>query len=397
MGRGSAPAGGARRSKRPAPRRGRVAGKGAAHYARAVSLTALALVGASILGVAWILVVYPGRAASGRGHDVTVSIDPSRGLDQNVTALAAASVVESPTLFAIYARLLGADDHLRAHDVVLTDDMTPREVLMRIADGFGAAQLEIVVPEGFDRFDVAARLDRWGVCTGEAFLGATEDRALLDDLEISGPTAEGYLYPDTYALREGMDPADVVRRFVSNYRRRTDPIFEEHRAGMEELTRTLGWTPHEVLVLASIVEKEAVVREEQAVIAGVFLNRLRDPEFLPRQRLQADPTVSYGCLEERELAPSCASFDGRTITRAMLEDSANRYNTYRHGGLPPGPICSPGAPALRAVLAWERHDYLYFVARGRGRHTFSRTLDEHNRGVTALRDREAARERDSGE
>ena len=134
-----------------------------------------------------------------------------------------------------------------------------------------------------------------------------------------------------------------------------------------------------MITLASIVEAEAAVAAELPVIAGVFLNRLRDPEFRPK-RLQADPTVSYGCRLQPSL-PSCAGFDGRRITRAMLAGADNPYNTYRHEGLPPGPVGNPGLAAVEAVLAPAEHDYLYFVARGGGRHAFSATLEEHNRAV----------------
>jgi UPF0755 protein len=115
----------------------------------------------------------------------------------------------------------------------------------------------------------------------------------------------------------------------------------------------------------------------------VFLNRLRDPAFVPH-RLDADPTVSYGCLERPEAAPSCAGFRGR-ISRAMTHDAANPYNTYRRESLPPGPICNPGASAIRAVLEPTPHGYYFFVARGGGRHVFTRTVDEHTRAIAEVR------------
>jgi UPF0755 protein len=112
----------------------------------------------------------------------------------------------------------------------------------------------------------------------------------------------------------------------------------------------------------------------------VFWNRLKSKRFLPRRRLQADPTVQYGCVAAPEAAPSCASYDGR-ITRAMLDDPENPYNTYRHSGLPPGPISNPGKATIAAVIHPEEHGYFYFVARGSGRHHFSKTLRQHNIAV----------------
>ena len=112
----------------------------------------------------------------------------------------------------------------------------------------------------------------------------------------------------------------------------------------------------------------------------MFSNRLFDPDFTPR-RLQADPTVAYGCLVAPDTTPSCRDFDGRHVTPAMVRDPDNPYSTYKHEGLPPGPICNPGLSALLAVLSPAQHDYFYFVAKGGGRHAFSHSLHEHNRNI----------------
>lgn len=331
------------------------------------------------------MIVYPKRAAPGRGREVTVAVRPDMPLDELAARLGDVGAVADPRLFAVYARLLGADEHLRDGEVLLTDDMSPRDVLQRVALGYGAATVRVTIPEGFDRFDIAARLARWQICDEDAFLAATEDRALLDELGIAGPTAEGYLFPDTYRLSQDLDGEGVVRRLVANWQRRVEPAFEAHDERLAWLERELSWGRAEVLTLASIVEKEAAVADERPVIARVFINRMREPEFRPK-RLQADPTVSYGCLTAPDAAPSCAGFDGRHITGAMLADTENVYNTYRHEGLPPGPICNPGLDSVEAVLTAEAHDYLYFVARGGGRHTFSATLEEHNAAVARYRE-----------
>lgn len=339
--------------------------------------------GVAIVAIAAIVIVYPARRPSGSGRAVAFEISAGESFGAVSERLGALGIVEQPWLFSIYARLLGADEHLRVGTVMLSGELSPREVVQRIAVGFGAASVEVLIPEGFNRWDVAARLERWGVTSEESFLAASVDPALLVELEIPGPSAEGYLFPDTYLLSEGMDARDVVRRMVANYRRRTEPLLREHASAIEVLQRELGWGAHQALVLASIVEKEAAVGEERPIIARVFLNRLRDPAFRPH-RLDADPTVSYGCRERPDAAPSCAGFRGR-ISRAMTHDPLNPYNTYRLEHLPPGPISNPGLDALRAVLAPADHDFYFFVARGRGRHTFSRTIEEHNRTTARLR------------
>ncbi len=353
--------------------------------ARALIAALAALIVGALGFIGWLVAVYPKGAAPGRGRELRVEIEEGMDLDRLSARLGEAGAIESPWVFAIYARLLGADERLRDTEVLLTDDMTPRDVLQRIAHGFGAATIRVVIPEGFHRFAIAARLERWGICDADAFVAATEDRELLEELEISGPSAEGYLFPDTYRISPDLGAEGVVRLLVETFQARVGPVLEDGADGQRDLRETLGWGPYEVLILASIVEKEAAVADERPTIARVFINRLRDPTFRPK-RLQADPTVSYGCLAAPDDAPSCAAFDGR-ITRAMLSDRANRYNTYRHEGLPPGPICNPGLASIRAVLDGEPHGYLYFVARGGRRHTFSATLEEHNAAVARWRNR----------
>lgn len=357
--------------------------RSSAERALTVGVSSLVLVALVLVG--WIFVVYPERAPERRGRERVVSIPAGASVDEVAAILARESVIDEPFVFAAYARLLGAGSRLREGEIALRDDMTPHTVLMRIARGLGFASVEVLIPEGFSRFEIAARLDHWGVCSPDAFLAATRDPELLAELEIPAPTAEGYLFPDTYLFHEGDEPEAVIRTLVQAFRRNAGPLLDARGHALDDL----GLDAHGILTLASIVEEEAAVEEERPVIAGVFLNRLRSDTFLPLHRLQADPTVSYGCRALPALAPSCASFDGR-ITTAMLEDTANPYNTYRHGGLPPGPITNPGLASIRAVLAPDAHRYLYFVARGHRRHAFSETFERHLDGVDALRDREAA-------
>lgn len=356
----------------------------AARAARALSTFLSILLGISLAGLGWLVLIYPIAEGPGRGREVRVTIAPGDTIE-DVVARIAPTTLSSPTVFTLYARLSGADERLREGEVLLRDDMTPRNVLLRLAHGFGSATIDLVVPEGATRFEVADRLDRWGICDRETFLEQTVSAALREELGVAAPTLEGRLFPDTYRLMEGSWVGGVARRMVANFEAHAAPLID---ADALAPLADLGFDADDVLTLASIVEEEAAVAEERPIIAGVFLNRLRSETFLPRHRLQADPTVSYGCRELPTLAPSCLGFDGRHITRAMLEDSGNPYNTYRHGELPPGPISSPGLPAIRAVLEPAEHDYLYFVASGGGRHTFSSDLDAHNAAVARLRERE---------
>ena len=345
-----------------------------------VALTVSAvLAGALLAALGWLSMGYPDRQGPGRGRVVELALESGDSLQAMAHKLAAHGALADPALFALYARMRGARSRLRTGIVLVYDTMSPRELLQRVAHGYGSASLRVVIPEGFSRFDIAARLARWGVCRRAAFLEATADAALLAELGIPAGSAEGWLFPDTYMLRDDTDPRILVRSFVANARKRMAPIFEAQADGVRRLKDDLGFGQVQIVTLASIVEKEAALPSEQPMISGVFLNRLRVPEFTPK-RLQADPTVAYGCAVQPTLA-SCSTFNGREITRQMLSDADNPYNTYRSVGLPPGPISNPGLGALRAVLAPATHDYLYFVAAGRGRHTFSRTLAEHHTAV----------------
>ena len=356
-------------------------------------VAALALVVAAALGAAsWLLLVYPKERASGSGEAFVVEVPRGANARRVAGLLEERGVVESARVFGFYLRVIGVDQELRAGPVLLSGDLAPSEVARRLSRRSDRVPVRVTVPEGYTRFDIAARLEALGVCEAGPFLEATAE----PPEGVDAPSAEGFLFPDTYDFRKGDRAARVAERMVTNGARRREALFAEHAERVAELEAELGWGTAEILTLASIVEKEAAVADERPRIAGVFLNRIRSATFLPqrtggcprgpdgpRERcgcLQADPTVSYGCLAEPERAPSCAAFDGR-ITRAMLEDPANRYSTYRHGGLPPGPIANPGLAAIEAVLTPDAHDYLYFVARGGGRHAFSAELEDHNAAV----------------
>lgn len=344
---------------------------------------------ASLAALGWLLLVYPKQPGPGSGRAVQLELAEGERFGQVVARLHAAGAVRTPWLFTAYARLLGADRRLRSGTVRFSDAMSPRAILQQVATGYGAAVVRVTVPEGYSMMQVAERLARFRVVAEADFLRAARapealTRAGLAGQGVDAASVEGYLFPDTYEFRQGVPAAEVVRTMVDNHRRRTAPLFERHQARLRALEAELGWTRRDVLTMASIVEKEAAVAEERTIIADVFENRLRSATFLPRGRLQADPTVAYGC----QVAPArsaCRGFDGQRITRAMLDDASNPYNTYRHSGLPPGPICNPGRSAIEAVLKPLTHSYLYFVARGQRRHAFSTTLEEHNRAVAAYR------------
>jgi UPF0755 protein len=243
-----------------------------------------------------------------------------------------------------------------------------------------AGRARVTVPEGWTRFDIARRLQQLHVCPQHSFLEASADPALLRDLRLDGlPSAEGFLFPATYDLAMDSDPRDIVRRMKGEFDRRWAQVEGKHGSSLIDLGQTLGWGMRQVVTLASMVEKESVVDDERALIASVFVNRMRDPGFTPKL-LQCDPTAGYGCLAMPGQIPSCAAYTGK-ITHDIVADATNPYNTYKHEGLPPGPIANPGLKSLEAAMSPAQTRWLYFVARGDGRSTFSETYGAHTSAV----------------
>jgi UPF0755 protein len=240
-----------------------------------------------------------------------------------------------------------------------------REVFWKIAHGQIFVHT-VTVPEGWTMFDIAAELERQGVCNRGDFLEAAHDTSLIADLAPHASSLEGFLFPSTYEFTRRATCEQVVKRMVQDFRAvwETLPVSDAAQSHG-------GLTPAQAVTLASLVERETPNAEERAVVAGVFYNRLR--KGYP---LQCDPTVQYAM--ELQGHP-------RTDVRPKDLRVNSPYNTYQHRGLPPGPIANPGEASLRAALTPASTDFLYFVANDQGGHFFSRTLAEHNRNVARLR------------
>jgi len=334
--------------------------------------------GAGLLAAAasaWLFVLYPSERGPGAGKAVEVDLPKAPSAGELAAILASAGVVSSPRLFALWVRATGGAGAVVEGPHLLTDDATPREILGRVERRGGGGSVRVTFPEGWTRFDMAKRLQDKHVVSLREFLVATTDTALLRDLGVAGDSAEGFLFPATYDLPLDDDGRDVVRRMKREFDRRWDTLSHAHSASLNDVMTSAGFGVRDVVTLASMVEKEAAVDEERALIASVFLNRLRDPAFRPK-RLECDPTASYGCVVAPEKAASCAGFTGKA-TAAIEHDPDNPYSTYTHEGLPPGPIANPGAKALEAAMAPASTRYFYFVAKGDGHSTFSETYEAH--------------------
>lgn len=319
---------------------------------RAVGAAALAATLLCGLSLAYQYRFAPAGTGTGK---TAVRILPGSDLRQIARALQQAGVVARPELFVWAARLRGLERRLQAGDYQLEPGWTLPTLLDALLAGKGRS-LMVTIPEGWRLDQIADRLDEARIVDRGAFLAAARRPELLRQLGIPGPTAEGFLFPDSYPFPAPSSAEEVIGIMHRQFRK----VWREL-----ELEGPIGtMTPLEVVTLASIVERETAAPEERPVVAGVFLNRLR--RGWP---LQSDPTVIYGV----------EGFDGN-LTRRDLR-APTPYNTYVIRGLPPGPIAAPGKESLRAVLHPAPGDFLYFVARKDGTHQFSRTLTEHNRAV----------------
>lgn len=345
-----------------------------ARWIAALGLTLLiALSGA---GALWFWAERSGPA----GEPLHVTFPDGAGIRDAARALQAQGALGDARLFVLYAWLRPGSEVVASGPHLLRRGLAPAELLARLTRSRARPIVKVTIPEGYDRFQIADRLEAREVIARDVFLDASESPAVLTALGVPADTAEGYLFPATYDLYVDSDASKVVGMLVSEALRRFRAIAARHPTKLEELAGTLGWGLPEVVTLASIVEKEAADSSEHGTIASVFYNRLRDPSFLPRRMLQSDPTAAYGCLVARATIPSCRDFDG-SISPLMLRDAANPYNTYKHPGLPPGPIANPGESAFEAAIAPPDTPFFFFVAGRSKRHVFSRTLSEHQHAI----------------
>lgn len=217
----------------------------------------------------------------------------------------------------------------------------------------------VTVPEGFNMFDIGDAIESEGLGKREEFVDqAKKQTVLIKDLDPDATSLEGYLFPDTYGFSRAQTMSDIVAVMVRRFKQ-------------EANTLGLKTDVHRIVTLASIVEKETAANEERPMVAGVYQNRLKIG-----MALDADPSVIYAAL----LADR---YQG-TIHQSDLQFDSP-YNTYRHAGLPPGPIANPGRASLQAAMNPTDSDYLYFVSDNNGHHRFARTLNEHSRNVALYR------------
>lgn len=327
----------------------------------------------SVLALLWFFgESEPGAESAALSSDfVRFEVIDGEGTASVAERLESAGLVESGSSFRWYKQLYHPFSTLEPGAHWLPAKSPPRTLVRLLARLRGRPQARVAFPEGWDSFQIAARLAQTGICNDSEFLSLV----LAEQPDAQQKTYEGYLYPASYDFRLNSTPETVLARLFKEAQQRFAQTFETHAPALSKVQQRYGLGAEELVTLASIVEKEAADASEFGTIASVFYNRLSDPSFKPRSMLQSDPTAGYGCKLPGAPA-SCHGFTGR-ITPALIRDPANRYNTYRNPGLPPGPIGNPSLTALRAVLDPPQTPYFFFVGHNGGRHTFSRTLKEH--------------------
>jgi UPF0755 protein len=294
------------------------------------------------------------------GAAIRVIVPKGASFATAADSLEKAGIVHYPLFFRILARVKGDDRNIKPGTYLLKRGTPWTEILNALNGGHGLVNT-ITIPEGFTLSQITPLLARTLQVALDSVKAAVRDTALRKRLDVPTPDLEGYLFPDTYAFPDGTTARQAVGEMVRRFEREWKPDW-----GLQ--SSNLAMNRHDIVTLASIIEKEAKRAEERPVISAVYHNRLRE-----RMLLQADPTIQYAL--------------GRHTPRILLKDLQVKspYNTYVHAGLPPGPIASPGGPSLIAALYPAKVSYLYFVAHADGHHEFRNTLAEHDSAKRVVR------------
>lgn len=285
-----------------------------------------------------------------------VELAPDKSFREICRTIEAAGVLRYWWALEILARLRRSDTAVNAGEYEISPSMAPADILKKLVAG-EVFKRRVTIREGLSVWEIGALVEEAGLVSREEFDKGVADPKFLAIAGLNAPSFEGYLFPETYFFSRPTNVKAILFAMIEHGEKNWPP---EYTARADEL----NFTRHEILTLASIIEKESGHVDEQPIISSVIHNRLAQG-----MRLQVDPTVIYGIKD----------FNGN-LTKQDLQ-TPTPYNTYTNFGLPPGPIANPGASAIKAALYPAETSYLFFVADGTGRHVFSSTLQEHNEAV----------------
>lgn len=317
-----------------------------------IGVIAMLLLLLSITGYGSLFAMKNG-SAEGRAFDVPEGVT----LRWIADSLEDQGFIRSSTLFIVAGKLVLSEKEIMAGEYIFPPNINLFDILS--AFKYGRVNFrKVTVPPGYDIDQIGEILESEGLVDKEIFIELTQDRELIDLLDIDVSNLEGFLYPDTYYLYKGSNPRKIMRKMALRFKEVFGPELKERAS-------ELHMTVKDVVTLASLIEKEAIVEEDRPLISAVFHNRLK--KNMP---LQSDPTVIYALG---------SGFDGDLKREHLILKSP--YNTYMRRGLPPGPIGSPGIESIRAALYPADVDYLYFVSKNDDTHHFSKSFKEHSQAV----------------
>lgn len=285
-----------------------------------------------------------------------IFVQPGWSFKRLIIELEKEKIVTLPLLLQIWGRIYGLAGKIKPGEYLITPDLTPIGLFKKFSTGKGIIRYKVIIPEGATVKEIAKILAQYDLINETKFLRLAYNQHFTHSLGVDAPSLEGYLFPATYFLPKGLAEEIIIKIMFTKF----NHIYQKY----SDKAKKMGFSRHEIVTLASIIEKETAVRTEKPLIASVFLNRLRR-----KMPLQADPTVIY----------ALPHFNGN-LTKKDLK-YVSPYNTYVIKGLPPTPICSPGEESIKAVVEAPNTPYLYFVSRGNGTHYFSKNLKEHIRAV----------------
>lgn len=313
----------------------------------------------------------PGRAE----EEIVFEVESGKSFHAIADRLEKERLILSSNKMRIVARLTGLDSKVKRGEYRLNRAMTPQEILSVLISG-KSIQYPVTFPEGSNIFEMAATLESKNLFKAEDFLKMCKDKAVIRELlgvEVS--SLEGYLFPETYKITKYTSLKELLTTMVQNFK----TVYSHLEAQNPQRTNL---PRHEMVTLASVVEKETGAPGERPMIASVFFNRLNK-----NMKLQSDPTIIYGIWVDTGKYK-------KNITKADIE-RPNRYNTYSVPRLPFGPIANPGREALEAVMKPAKSEFFFFVSRNDGTHVFSKTYQEHSKAVQSFQLDPAARENKS--
>jgi len=306
-----------------------------------------------VIGGVWLYYALRSPAQEG----VIIEVKPGEKLIEVAKELEKKGVISDHRLLVGLAKLKGVEKKIQVGEYEFSPGMSINQILDALVKG-RQRYYKLVVPEGSNLWDIARILEKTGIWDGNKFLDLAFDPKFIRSLGLKTKSLEGYLYPDTYFFKRYETEEDIIRAMHKHFQEIWKPQYTRR-------AKKLGFSQHQIITIASIIEKETSQKPEKPLVSAVIHNRLKKG-----MRLELDPTVIYGLLP---------NFDGNLRKKDL--EHWTPYNTYLNSGLPPGPICNPGKDAIESALYPAEVDYLYFVSKGDGTHYFSSTYAEHKKAV----------------